>query len=230
LALFPDSQDPILGVAWTLRHEILFYLAFAAAICSVQAGIVVALVGAVLVAYGLSETEPGAYLGFFESQLHLDFAIGILTAHLVRRYPSSWAPAIALIGAVAFAAAAMIWGSRSGGPTVLSGTVAYGLASALIIYGLTVWENSGLLRVPRWAAYLGAASYSIYLIHTVVLGLFGKLFASALRGGSFPDAFFLIATVVAVATGCALYQFVERPLQGLIRSSRFTWRQQKFVQ
>lgn len=38
LLLIPHNQEPVLGVAWTLEHEMLFYLAFGVAILSRRLG------------------------------------------------------------------------------------------------------------------------------------------------------------------------------------------------
>ena len=46
LLLLPHGQDPLLGVGWTLEHEMLFYLAFAAAIASRRLGFVLMAAGA----------------------------------------------------------------------------------------------------------------------------------------------------------------------------------------
>ena len=45
LLLLPHGQDPLLGVGWTLEHEMLFYLAFALAIASRRLGLVLVAVG-----------------------------------------------------------------------------------------------------------------------------------------------------------------------------------------
>lgn len=94
----------------------------------------------------------------------------------------------------------------------------YGVCSALIVYGLAVWEMRGNVSYPDWAAYLGAASYSVYLIHTFLLGWIGKGVAKIIVPGSAPSLLYFAVAIGAVSGGCALYQFVERPLQTLIRS------------
>ena len=40
------------------------------------------------------------------------------------------------------------------------------------------------MKLPGWAAYLGAASYSIYLVHTYLLGWFGKVAARLVSPGA----------------------------------------------
>ena len=96
--------------------------------------------------------------------------------------------------------------------------VSWGIA--FFEYCLAVWESSGKISFPRWASFLGAASYSIYLIHTFLLGWIGKVLARVFHQNSAPSLLYLVAVMGAVAAGCLLYQFVERRLLTVARGLR----------
>jgi len=49
MTLLPHVGEPILGVAWTLQHEIIFYLLFSIAIINTQAGIFIFFIWLILI-------------------------------------------------------------------------------------------------------------------------------------------------------------------------------------
>ena len=216
LLLIPEARQwPIVGVAWTLCHEMMFYAVFAIFIYSRIMGICAVALWTAVVGFGLFVPHSGL-LNFIESPYHIEFAFGALAAYLARAKPVRIAPALAGMGILAFLIVGLKFNHLLG-ENQFTGRLLYGLSSTFIIYGLAVWESGGKLRYPGWAAYLGAASYSIYLIHTFLLGWAGRLAANIVAPGSAPDLLYLICAIAAVMGGCALYQFVERPLQAMTR-------------
>ncbi|MGO4127909.1 acyltransferase family protein [Inquilinus sp. YAF38] len=210
--------NTVVGVAWTLYHEILFYAAFAALIWNRTAGFL--LFGAwgvgIVVFHAVSPDAP-SFIGFLASPMNLLFPLGMLSAVVYRSDVKLPAGTVALVGALVFlacGAAELAYGRSKAGPLV------YGLGSALLIVGLGRLEATARIRIPRLLVYLGAASYSIYLTHFPLLSLFAKIaVAAGLR--SVPDwlSFFLIGSV-AVAVGCAFHAVIERPLLRWIGNAR----------
>jgi peptidoglycan/LPS O-acetylase OafA/YrhL len=219
LVLFPDDSDPIVGVAWTLCHEMTFYLVFAALIASRKIGGVLILAWVALVVLGIFHPHQQSNIKFLESSYHIEFALGALTAYCARKYPVAAAPRLVLIGLIAFGVVAAQFNDLSIKVPV-AGRMMYGSASAVIIFGLAVWENSGKISFPRWASFLGAASYSIYLIHTYMLGWIGKGLAIFFPQNSAPNLLYLVSVIGATAAGCILYQTVERRLMTIATGLR----------
>jgi len=219
LILYPDDYDPIVGVAWTLCHEMTFYLVFAALIASRRIGTLLILAWLALVLAGIFHPHQQSNIKFLESPYHIEFALGALAAYCARKYPVTAAPGLVMIGLLAF----LVVGFQFNDMAIkvpVAGRLLYGAASALIIFGLAVWESSGKISFPRWASFLGAASYSIYLIHTFLLGWIGKVLARVFHQNSAPSLLYLVAVMGAVAAGCLLYQFVERRLLTVARGLR----------
>ncbi len=164
LLLVPHAQGPILDVAWTLEREALFYLLFAAAVLDRRLGVTLV---ATWVALSVAGTNLGGWT--FDEYSAL-FAFGIAAAAIpstVVRRPVL----VAMFGAVAFLA---LGTAEDAGLLIPAGwlpRLAYGSASAILIVGLTASERAGLITVGRILGLLGAASYAIYLMHTLVLGL-----------------------------------------------------------
>ncbi len=219
LLLIHERQNPILDVAWTLSHEMLFYLVFALAIASRTLGIFVAFAWLLLVTLGVFVPQSDPTLRFIASPYHFEFAMGIAAAFAAKKWQIAAAPLIALLGLLLFMIVASLFNDIAVRDVAL-GRILYGSASALIVFGIAVWETSGRIRFPAWAAFLGAASYSIYLIHTLPIGWLGKVAARLFPAHNHPDLVYVAISLGAVAVGCALYRFVEKPLQNAIRTIR----------
>jgi peptidoglycan/LPS O-acetylase OafA/YrhL len=219
LVLFPDDSDPIVGVAWTLCHEMTFYLVFAALIASRKIGGALILAWLALVLLGIFQPHQQSNIKFLESSYHIEFALGALTAYCAKKYAVTVAPGLMVIGLLAFVVVGLQFNDLAIRVPV-AGRIMYGSASALIIFGLAVWERSGNISFPRWASFLGAASYSIYLFHTYALGWIGRGLAIFFHPNSAPNLLYLVSVVGATAAGCILYQAIERRLMTITRGLR----------
>jgi peptidoglycan/LPS O-acetylase OafA/YrhL len=219
LLLLPSEQEPLLGVAWTLQHEVVFYLVFGIAIASRRWGVAMVGVWLALIAYGLFDMPNVDWLRFLASPYHLQFAMGALTAWLVsaRRVPHP----LGLVGAgiAAFLACGLVENAGSIVWAGLASQLGFGAAATLVILGLAAAEYQGSLRIGRIGAFAGAASYSLYLIHTIVIGLAARLLASLGIVTLIPAWAVMLFTVAAalVAAGL-LHWLIERRLISACRS------------
>ena len=88
------------------------------------------------------------------------------------------------------------------------------LAGATFGIGLVVrrW------RMPRWCAWLGMISYSVYLLHPLVFDAYRSV-PLLHRKHTLPDQALFFAALLAVIVGLSAltYYLVERPMQGLGR-------------
>jgi peptidoglycan/LPS O-acetylase OafA/YrhL len=194
LTLLPVSSETALSVAWTLKHEILFYLVFGCLYFSgaLRAGMVIwgGLI-AVAAMFGLHGGIPLALI-------NLEFLMGVAIAILYRagRGHVAWL----LLSPIPL----VIW--------ILLGmqrnqSVLVGLALAMAMLPVAQLEEKGRLKVPSALTFLGAASYSIYLAHGVAISAISRLFRDM--------PYWLVAggTMIAgVAAGLAYFFAVERPL------------------
>ena len=88
-----------------------------------------------------------------------------------------------------------------------------GLCSAAIVLGLVEAERRGRLGTPAPLVRLGAASYSVFLVHLMAIHLFLALAGLCAWTRSLPrDALFLGAVVAAIGFGLLFWRFVETPL------------------
>lgn len=208
---------PPLGVGWTLCFEMLFYAGVALALASRRWLLVLFTAYAAMWALRVGTGwAPARFLG---NPIILEFLFGVLLMRYRRRL--SLAPQLA-VGALALGLVLLILPNAPDGigwaPDTFSGRESF---ARVLLYGvpaaLIAWAALGLEPVLRRAAvliYLGDASYSLYLAHTLVFGLL----IGALRGVAIaPDALLLGSLVAAVVSGCVLYELVEKPLLAFLR-------------
>lgn len=212
--LVAQPKPPVLGVAWSLCYEVLFYALFLSFLVGKRTGAVVfAAWGAATIALHGRYGFPGSFL----FNLHqLQFLMGMIVAGLHARVRVPCARVLALLGACAFLGAGMteVYTHWLGESALL---VAYGAASAVLVLGLAETERAGRLRVPEGMVFLGAASYSIYLAHIPALSLVAKFAVRLGLPAAMPHrAAFVLVVAATVAAGAAYYLVVERPLLRLL--------------
>ncbi|MEK7867266.1 MAG: acyltransferase [Planctomycetota bacterium] len=201
---------PVLGVAWSLCNEVLFYAAFLAFIAGRRIGLVVF---AVWLLFILLPPGPRPFpLDLLGDLRHVQFFLGMLGAAVYVRRTVPAPRLVALLGAVVFLGAGVVETyTRWLGASAL--LVAYGVGSLGVVLGLAEAERSGGLRVPRMLSFLGAASYAIFLAHVPALSLIAKLaVAAGVPTRLHHGAAFVIVVVLAILAGVAFYLVVERPL------------------
>jgi len=184
LTLLPVGR-PALIVAWTLQYELAFYFVFGLFFRRPIRG----MIGfAVLAAIGSLWSR--------ELLLVPEFLFGVLAAVAVER---GWGKLPLLFACAVFATYCVV-GER----------ILFGLTMAFLVVGLVRAESSGRLRTPQLLSFLGAASYSIYLVHNPLCALAARLFDSWLLA-------FVSALLVGTIGGVAYHLLIEVPLLRLLR-------------
>ncbi|MDH6233857.1 exopolysaccharide production protein ExoZ [Mesorhizobium soli] len=205
--------------AWTLVHEMAFYLVFALFIVSRRSGMAAFalwMLGCLL----LREypdyadwTPRTTYL----SPLNLNFLVGILAFY-------GWTHGRPIVVKCAFvvglALLIAIYALEAGGMLYSRLQIAYAVAFGLIIAGAAALESDGQWPSKvRLLNLIGDASYSIYLTHIAFLGLLAKIMMGLTAHMPVPPKLFYISVFVGtVACGCILHLLVERPLVEFFRN------------
>ncbi len=95
---------------------------------------------------------------------------------------------------------------------------AFALSAALLVAGLAAAERRHGFRTPASLLLLGAASYSIYLLHYPVELVVVRGFKAAESWFAMsPFVIFVTAAVLALGGGLALHLLVEKPLLRRLR-------------
>jgi peptidoglycan/LPS O-acetylase OafA/YrhL len=211
LIRFTDGSPP-LPVAWTLFHEVAFYATFSLLILNKRLGTAVfAIAACVCIAlYNYPQAEDRTPFNVYTAAYNLFFLLGMGAYWLYRRGGR---------GVIEFAAGTLIFIfalMTMGLPYKLSPMLlAFGLA--LIVAGATKLEKAGSIKVPYFLAFIGNASYTLYLVHLAVEGLLLKIaIKSQLYQAVGPHVTYLLVLALTVAAGCLVYALVERPLLALL--------------
>jgi Predicted acyltransferases len=210
---------PVLVQGWTLNYEMFFYLLFAASLLlrpGLRLPALLAVLGIVVAAGALLPAE-NPQTRFYTEPLVLEFAAGAFLAklwtrgHLPSPVVGSMLVGVSLAGFAAIHFLKLEFDALTCGP----------LAAALVTGVVAVESGGRLPRMPA-ATYLGDASYSIYLWHTLAISVVVK--AGTLAGVS-ATAVATVGVITGTLLGVMAYEGVEKPLQGLLKGrSSGLWR------
>jgi exopolysaccharide production protein ExoZ len=222
---------PILGVGWTLNHEMFFYALFAISLLFRRA-IGVAFITFVLISVvylgsflkPLSDTaEPVTVATFVCNPIILLFAGGVLLGFVLKRvaaakftFPFAGTIAVSLIilaiglFVTVLAPAPLFRDLKLAAWPILWQVFFYSVCVVIVGLGVVARVDQKY-AVPRWFIKLGDASYSIYLFHFTIIVVVGKLWGMAFKNGN-EIAFIGASFVTATVGGFLIYRLVERPL------------------
>jgi len=219
LLLLPQKFDPVLGLGWTLIHEMLFYILFTLGLLLPRKFLRFWLGGwaALIVAAGLLtppqpiHAENAGQLIF--SPINLEFVLGAFVGLLLidDKMKSSALPANQYT---------FNWAR----------VAAYGVPSAMIIFGAVWMEREKGLSIPSALSHLGNWSYSLYLSHLLVLLSLKRVWnmqalqdyiPSALKWGA-PGwldnvVYIIIGLAASIIFAAISYRLIERPSLRLLR-------------
>ena len=219
LALIPHADPenlpfPLLTQGWTLVYEAGFYLLVALALKFARPVRMWIIGGGItaLVLWGLS-WQPAYWFG--ANLMLLQFLAGCwLGRQAMRRAlpPPTYGVALAVLGLAIFAGLHLARLHSDPWRPLL-----WGVPACLIVAGaLSLDVRSGAAGPPRlpWLEFLGEASYSIYLWHTLAFVVVVSLMPGK------PPLFAPIAFAAAVVTGLIAWRLVERPFADASRRLR----------
>lgn len=226
LFLLPQEySSPALSVSWTLMHELLFYFMFLIFYFHRRALPYLACVWAVLILtyplYGKS-----SYWGdFFLSMHNIQFLLGMLLSFFVFRNESLLLaitrnkryPMFMLL--LSFLATYWVVLNKEYLSDVLFAyyTLLLGVSFFTLIMSLLVVEKAsmlGWLFNSKIILFVGAASYSIYLIHNPIISVLNRVAVNVFN--FYPalnvDFVFLTISALSMVGGVFYYIFWERPV------------------
>ena len=233
--LIPQDVPPMLGLGWTLIHEMFFYIIFAGLLFLPRRVLPIGLfVWAIITVTGAVFITPAAYarniLELLASPLSLEFITGGLAAYLVTT-GRFYAPKIlAVIGAILAVIGLAAFSSFDIGSYTTNRVAVFLVPFVLLTYGWASHEINASATVPLWLVKLGDWSYSLYLTHYIVLVALRRLYRSAVPEGLNVGApgvwdnliFAIIALALSILTSAIFYNCVERPSLRFFKSLRHT--------
>lgn len=219
LTLFPvGPMNP--SQAWTLRHEALFYLVFAAVFW--RTGPRLAILGAWMLSillfaqFGPSQpTSEHELLAFVFNRLNLLFGFGFVISLAFLRRPG-WFAALLPNGMSVLTALCGLYLALfilvSYSHFDMADVLVAGLGASLVLYAaLRVRAEPAARPIDRAGLALGDASYAIYLTHgAIISALLGAW--SRLAPTTSVHLVLLACIAASLGLGILIHRYVERPM------------------
>ena len=224
----PVGVFPVYDLGWTLNFEMFFYAVFGSFLaCRLgTAGLASGALLSLLVIAGAAWPASGTLHAVWTAPILLEFVGGLLVGMAFR---SSFRPPLAVC---LLTAAAGIWllvldpmalaGTPRGSvtPNDLVRVLGWGVPAALVLSGAVFAEKCRpipLVRPVVWLRTIGDASYSLYLVHPIVLIVLVKIWNTTVPHAARQElttwpVFGASLVVAALAASLAVHRFVEIPL------------------
>lgn len=226
ITLLPEQNEFLIGPAWTLAFEVVFYIVFAAFIMLFSPPYRVralAIWSMIVCVFGAFMTTKVTIIHHAFSPLVLEFLVGSWIAILLRRgiylRHRLWLfGSLTLIigGAALFNA---LSSSLSTGTAEWMRVIVIGVPASLIIWQVTSTDMAAQLSHNRILSVLGDDSYAIYLTHWPI-GAVGSTIASAWAAptGLQFAAYLLSSFTITIILSRLLTKYVGLPLQRCAKS------------
>ncbi|TQV74587.1 acyltransferase [Aliikangiella marina] len=204
---------PVLVQGWTLNYEMFFYLIFGLMLLLSSAsqrlwGLVT--IFALLIALGLAIQPSNPLAATYTNSLLAEFIAGAILGHLYNqnRFPSGRSGWLFLILGVGFFLLAVVmpgWGGKR--------AIEWGIPSTLLLIGAVAVERNGKISENKLLKYVGDSSYSLYLVHTFVLGVVGFIWGKITFQHYLFDVLAVILAIVAcLIAGLISFYWIEKPI------------------
>lgn len=218
ILLLPNVNQPILGVAWTLVYEVYFYLIFAIVLVIGPRGwfLIGVWTGAIFV-YSMLGNPTSWPENFLLDSRNLEFVIGILVARYLSASELAFPKTFLFAGLAAFFGMIAFRFVLVDDLQPLFGYSLFGLSAAAIIGGAVELERTGQIDFGQTARLLGGASYSIYLVHSIVEAPVCALALRYLRGLK-PEFIWAILVVSGIGVGILFHLSIEKRVIHYVRN------------
>ncbi|MFK3781089.1 acyltransferase family protein [Agrobacterium sp. NPDC089420] len=216
--------EPILSVGWTLNYEMFFYAVFSLLMIVRRFYLRIFFLVFSLFAFVAAGLffHFNDYLEYYSSPVILDFALGAAFGAFFcarRGKPAALGPRAAwfLIALGGLVIVATSTGFNLYNNNILR-PMTWGVAGLLLVAGLVFLEQNGHVAKHWFLVLLGNASYSIYLVHNLMIQISMK--AVGMTGiAGFPSLVLTSCLALGLTTlfGLASYRFIEAPINQAYR-------------
>ena len=210
----PGEALPVFLIGWTLNYEFFFYSLFALSIAVIPKrpwlGVTLTFAACWIAGFVLAPSNPIAQ--FYLNPLTAEFVAGMLVWQAFRKglLRSPWLGFLC----IAVGLAGLTWVNfhvavdRADAARVLY----WGIPGVFLVVGAICMDVSGRTVHSRTWKLLGDASYSIYLIHYLMLGVVRFIWGSLHLKNMFNDGLLMLFAVgTSLIAGVAFHVWVEKP-------------------
>ncbi len=225
--LVPDVRLPLISVAWTLHHELYFYIVLGVMLLFPQRYLplmifIWAAVTTALVVWGqfVPRAEQGAFERVFFNAINYEFILGMIAALHFHRGRRQGAAAVAALAVVWLVVGVALWVHLTGTWWISDfwRVWIYGVPATLLIWSIVAIELDNGPVFMRRLAWIGDGAYSIYLSHLMVVVLVGRVWQQfGFQGGWQNLVFLVVSTGASLFVGYTLFLRVEAPILRWLR-------------
>jgi peptidoglycan/LPS O-acetylase OafA/YrhL len=216
LFLLP-AKPTFVGGAWTLVHEMLFYMVFLFGVILGRKVFWAFFIAWVLLILGLDFTGhyqrfEGA-LSFIFHPNNLQFFIGVLIALVARNYSNKlWQTSLIIPAFILICSASSIhfltdqWQYQF----LSIKTLFWGSAFGLLLWGVVALDQSTSFVWPKFMRVLGDASYTIYLFHLIFVAVFKTILHKVSILHDYPHVMMGSNAVLTLASCLIVWRLFEK--------------------
>lgn len=227
-SLFFLSDDPVVGVAWSLSHIILFYVIFSILIVKprVVGGIISVWLLISMLDYLLIFNLPFSFLFAIEN---IEIWSGVLVAILIKKGYATDKRTSIIILVTGILVYLLIWFNKSSNQVALNyELICYCVGAMLIVYSVICINLNLNLRskqnLTKTFSLFGNASYAVFLSHVQFLNLFIVLFNKFFSNAGLSVPFILVLIMIfTLLSGILVHIFVEKPLNSFIKNKNVSF-------
>nr|WP_263325094.1 acyltransferase [Neobacillus sp. Marseille-Q6967] len=219
LLLLPSENEPIIGVAWSLVHTVLFYLVFSLIFLKerIISRLILFIWTVTSFVFSMNLlTTSNYFINYLFNFNNLIFLSGITCAYVVTKMKINYYLSIVFVvlGIIGFP---LSWLNTQYEFVNISLQITTSMSSVFLILGLSSIDLQKEINIPRFGKYLGNASFSIYLTNFISMSVISKILSSISFLPITKYAIGLLLIFISIIVGCIVYSFIEKPLNQQIR-------------
>ena len=230
ILLIPDITNDsnyhmLLTPAWTLVYEMFFYLSLALVIslsgskriCIITYSTILILTILIVNFFDLQGARLGwvSFWYMIGDPIFLDFVLGFLLYKIQSTGFNINIPMFIMFPLLIVITIIAVYLEKMG----LARIVCFGLTSFVIVSIFTL-SNAMKKSNNKQLLFLGAASYSIYIIHPLLFPLH-KIFRDHFVEIAKNEVSDLLFAITAIVLGCFFYRYIEIKINNIIKSKLF---------
>ena len=211
-----NKLQPFYGVGWTLNFEMFFYFLFAIALAFKIRPIVLSaiiLIPLSIISIFKTHSWP-AIAAFYADPIILNFLYGMIIAKLVQNGIKLPRPLVVPLVLVSLLVIFFPVGVFPLLTYLTYSPVAIHISTFLVVYGGASVEGYWGKKVPSLLLFLGAASYSLYLIHPSVSPLAPTLMKFFHLKSAFLSI--ILGVLGSIFAGSVFYLLCEKPITKML--------------
>ena len=231
--LIPQQAEPILGLGWTLIHEMFFYIVFACLLFIPRNYIPHALaIWAALTVIGAQFVHPAAdgrnIAEVAASPLSLEFISGAFVGYLISMNKVFTPKLFLIMGVILACLGFLFYPDKSEVPYTILRVAIFSVPFIFLTYGWVGCELNEELSALQWLSRLGDWSYSLYLTHYIVLVALRRIYRIMFPEDLWVGAtgiwdnivFAVLSLALSVITASIFYNFIEKPSLKFFKKNR----------